>query len=65
MQADITAQTCGADELVTKIMFYLERLNTYKVCENWPFLLDKFQETVFHLMTGLNTGQIGKSVSLD
>ena len=48
-----------------KIVFYLKRLNAYKFYENCPFLLDTFQETVFHLMTCLNPGQIGKSVSLD
>lgn len=48
-----------------KIIFQLRQLNRRKFYENWPFLLDKFQETVFHLMTGLNPGQIGKSVSLD
>lgn len=65
MQTDITTQTYGAGELFTKNHLSSKMTEHIQVLRKFTFLLDKIQETVFHLMTALNPGQIGKSVSPD
>lgn len=65
MQTDITTQTYSAGELFTKNHLSSKMTEHIQVLRKFTFLLDKIQETVFHLMTALNPGQIGKSVSPD
>lgn len=66
MQADIIAQTYSADEVFTKKTIFSSKMTKHvQVLWKFTFLLDKIQETIFHLMTALNPGQIGKSVSPD
>lgn len=48
-----------------KIIFSSKMTEHVQVLWKFIFLLDKIQETIFHLMTALNPGQIGKSVSPD
>lgn len=65
MWADTAAQAYSADELFTKNHLLSKMTKYIEVLWKLTFLLGKFQETVFHLMTALNPGQIGKSVSPD